>query len=348
MTSAPVTIPSGIGAISPAWLSDALGAVVTDVAAERIAEDSGFSALVYRLHLTGDDALPPTVIAKLPADSEARGAMDMLGGYRRELTFYSQVAGRGMDTPQVYLAIIDDNGVDFVLLLEDLGSWDNADHLAGLSLDRAELAIDALAGLHSWSVQPSNSTVLQLFPAMDMPIVRDLLVNVFAPGWEIYREHTTSSVPPRVASFAERFGQCAPAALTALTERAMLLHGDIRADNMFFAGDRLKVVDFQFACRGCGPADIAYLVSQGLPSDIRRGRDDVLLRSYLAALTGVDYPFDEAWRHYRMAVAYLLLMPVVSLLGWDSLPPRARSLCLTLTDRAVAAIDDIDAVEEFT
>lgn len=42
----------------------------------------------------------------------------------------------------------------------------------------------------------------------------------------------------------------------------MLLHGDIRADNMFFAGDRLKVVDFQFACVGAGASDIAYLVSQ--------------------------------------------------------------------------------------
>ncbi len=64
----------------------------------------------------------------------------------------------------------------------------------------------------------------------------------------------------------------------------MLLHGDIRADNLFFDGDRLKVVDFQFAARGAGAADIAYLVSQGLPTEVRRGHDEALVREYLERL----------------------------------------------------------------
>ena len=52
----------------------------------------------------------------------------------------------------------------------------------------------------------------------------------------------------------------------------MLLHGDIRADNMFFDGDRLKVVDFQFAARGAGAADIAYRASQGRDRGAPRSR----------------------------------------------------------------------------
>ncbi len=64
----------------------------------------------------------------------------------------------------------------------------------------------------------------------------------------------------------------------------MLLHGDIRADNLFFDGDHLKVVDFQFASRGAGAADIAYLVSQGLPTEVRRGHDEALVREYLERL----------------------------------------------------------------
>ncbi len=45
------------------------------------------------------------MIAKLPAQSEARGAMEMLGGYRREMAFYQEVAGRApMETPHVYTA----------------------------------------------------------------------------------------------------------------------------------------------------------------------------------------------------------------------------------------------------
>jgi hypothetical protein len=33
--------------------------------------------------------------------------------------------------------------------------------------------------------------------------------------------------------------------------------------------------------------------------------------------------------------------------GWDALPERSRALCLKLTGRAVATIDDIDALEVF-
>lgn len=342
-------IPAGVDDLSPQWLSAALGDVdVTTVRAEQIALDSGFSSLLYRLHLTGEH-VPPTLIAKLPAQSEARGAMDLLGGYRRELSFYRDVAGRApMDTPAVYTARIADNGVDFVLLLEDLADWDNADHLAGLSMERARMCLAQLAALHAWSC--STSVALESFPSIATPIARDLLLPAFGPGWEIYRAHTETSVPPAIARFAERFTERAVEAFAVLTERDMLVHGDIRADNLFFRGDRMKVVDFQFAARGAGAADAAYLVTQGLPVAVREGHDEALLREYLehVAAQGVnDYGFDEAWRQYRFAAVYLMVLPVITLIGWDAMPERSRRLCLTLTDRAVAAIDAIDALEVF-
>jgi hypothetical protein len=40
-------------------------------------------------------------------------------------------------------------------------------------------------------------------------------------------------------------------------------------------------------------------------------------------------------------------MPVVALLTWEVVPERSRRLCLTLTDRALAAIDEIQALEVF-
>lgn len=349
------SVPGGIDELTPHWLTDALDTTVTDVHAERIAQDSGFSSLLYRLHLTAGEDVPATMIAKLPAQSEARGAMELLGGYRRELAFYRHVAGRApMATPRVHVALMAEDSVDFVLLLEDLGDWDNADHLAGLAMDRARLCIEQLAGLHAWSCVPANRTVLEHFPSLDTPIARGLLLPAFAPGWRVYRDHCTGSVPGGVARFAESFADHAVDALPALTERDMLLHGDIRADNLFFDGDRMKVVDFQFAARGCGAADIAYLVTQGLPSQAREGRDEALVREYLDHLAGFgvtddefDYAFDEAWRHYRFAAVYLMVLPVITLNGWDALPERSRQLCLTLTDRAVAAIDEIDALEEF-
>ncbi len=67
----------------------------------------------------------------------------------------------------------------------------------------------------------------------------------------------------------------------------------------------------------------------------------------LAARGVADYGFDAAWRHYRFAVAYMVVLPVVALVGWDVLPERSRRLCMTLTDRAVATIDEIGATEMF-
>lgn len=343
-------MPSGIEGVDAAWLTEALGVEVTGVRSDRIALDTGFSSLLYRLHLTGDH-VPATVIAKLPAQSEARGAMELLGGYRRELAFYRTVAGHApIATPHVHAARIADGGADFVLILEDLSGWENTDHLAGLCLDRVRTCIAALAGLHAWSHTSADPAVLQAFPSLDTPIARDLLLPVFAPGWQIYRDHTDATVPDAVGAFAERFAERAAAALPQLTEREMLLHGDIRADNLFFSGGAMKVVDFQFAARGCGASDIAYLVTQGLPSAVREGHDEVLVREYLDHLTAAglrDYGFDDAWRHYRLAAVYLMLLPVITLNGWDGLPERSRRLCLTLTDRAVAAIDAIDALAAF-
>ena len=358
MTSTTPLIPPAVEDVSPEWLTAALretGAISADarvinVRTEQIALDTGFSSLLYRLHLTGVD-VPASVIVKLPAVSEARGAMEMLGGYLREVAFYQNIAGRApIRTPRVHAARIDPDTSNFILVLEDLHHWDNADHLAGLSLRRARRAIAELAKLHSWSSEPANHDAVAPFASLDTEVTRQVLPSVFALGWGVYTQKTTQAVPDDIAAYADRFAELAPDALCALTERSMLIHGDIRADNMFFDGDDLKIVDFQLAARATGVVDVAYLVSQGLPTNLRSGRDEALLREYLDILSRSaigDYGFAEAWRHYRFAVAYLVVLPVVILVGWDTLPQRSRDLCITLADRAVATMADIGAVEVF-
>ena len=53
------SVPGAIHQLTPGWLTDVLrtdgglnAATVTDVRVEQIAQDSGFSSLLYRLHLT--------------------------------------------------------------------------------------------------------------------------------------------------------------------------------------------------------------------------------------------------------------------------------------------------------
>lgn len=348
MTPAATDVPSGIDGVTPQWLSDVVGGRVTDVRVEQIALDSGFSSWLYRAHLTGD-AVPDSVIVKLPAQSAAGQAMGMMGGYAREVAFYRDVAGRApLETPRAYAAEMADNGADFVLVLEDMRHWENADHLAGLTLDQARCAIEQLAGLHAWSTSQTGG--LDTFPSINTPVTHDMLPAAFELGWAAYTERATAPIPPAVDRYAHRFTELAPQAIEALAERRMLLHGDIRADNLFFSGDRLKVVDFQMSAWGGGALDIGYLASQGLPTEVRAGHDEALVREYLDVLAdrGVDdYSFDEAWRHYRFAVAYFIVLPAMPLLSWDTMPERSQQLCMRLVERAAATIEEIDALEVF-
>src|ERR1700750_3310851 len=126
VTSAATDVPSGIDGVTPQWLSEAGGGRVTDLRAEQIALDTGFSSWLYRVHLAGD-SVPASVIVKLPAQSEAGQALGMMGGYAREVAFYRDVAGRApIGTPRVYVAAMAENLAEFVLVLEDMAHLNNA------------------------------------------------------------------------------------------------------------------------------------------------------------------------------------------------------------------------------
>lgn len=70
-------------------------------------------------------------------------------------------------------------------------------------------------------------------------------------------------------------------------------------------------------------------VAGGAPDTVPRGVDD-LTPEWLTA-----------------AYLMVLVLPVVTMVGWQHLPERSRSLSLEPIARAIATIDDIDALEVF-
>jgi tRNA A-37 threonylcarbamoyl transferase component Bud32 len=126
---------------------------------------------------------------------------------------------------------------------------------------------------------------------------------------------------------------------------ACLAHGDPRVDNLFFAGNDVVVVDFQFCTRASGIYDVAYLISQGLDTTVRRGRDRELVGRYVHALrsAGLVIDDDTAWDQYVRATALLLVFPLGAILGWPTLGERARDLLRTLIERWAAAVVDVEA-----
>lgn len=79
-----------------------------------------------------------------------------------------------------------------------------------------------------------------------------------------------------------------------------LVHGDIRSDNLCFAGDTVKIVDWNWACRGNGAFDLAawlpslHLEGGPLPDSILPGHAQLAARvsGYFAAVAGL--PAEQA------------------------------------------------------
>lgn len=106
----------------------------------------------YRLSLTydGPAALPPTIIAKVPAaDAASRNAARAFRTYEIEASFYSQLApGLPVSLAGCYYSAYDAEPDEYVVLLEDLAPALPGDQLAGLQPDDAAAAVRELAALH--------------------------------------------------------------------------------------------------------------------------------------------------------------------------------------------------------
>jgi hypothetical protein len=231
-----------------------------------------------------------------------------------------------------------------VLLLEDLGLLEAPDHLEGLELDRAGLVLDRLADFHAWGASPDLPLLDKaIFPAAVDQVGQ--LGGVFPLGWPIYLANRRHDHPPAVDRLVQRLPDLILDLAASLATPACLAHGDLRVDNLFFAGNDVAVVDFQFCTRASGIYDVAYLISQGLDTTVRRGHDHELVSRYVRALrsAGLSIDVDTAWDQYVRATALLLAFPLGAILGWSTLGERARDLVLTLIERWAAAAVDVEA-----
>jgi len=358
MSASSQTIPTNVDALTADWLTAALrGAGTIDsassvraVRAEQIAEGVGFFSYLYRLHLEVDGPGPSTLVAKLPTDTTYLQFAAATGAYAREVHFYAGVAHASpLMAPRAHVARQREGTTDFVLLLDDLGALDAADHLDGLTIERVERVIDTFAEFHAWAwnLRP-EATRASVFPALADPVTVGLYTMGVAPGWATYQAHGRASAPDGLEEFMADFPRYLPGLLAEVSEPPTLLNGDLRADNLFFdVNDNPVVVDFQLVMRGAGIWDVAYLVGQGMTPAERDGREKQLVQRYIDALVanGVrGYSFDEAWRQFQAAALAQITFPLTAMMSWDTLTDRARELLHALIERAFSIIEDTGAL----
>jgi aminoglycoside/choline kinase family phosphotransferase len=316
------SIPAQVAHITVAWLNDTLAAHgevgrIESFEAERLGEGVGILGELARLSVSYEPGEhgPATIIAKCQSPApENQFLAQMMGFYLREVNVYRQIADRfgdiGLRVPHAYHVDAGDDGLPFVLLLEDIAGAHCPDQIAGLTPHDARRIVDEVAKLHARFWDSPELDEMPWLPPMNNPLYKAGQGMALA----------------RFPGFAERFGDRIDAEMLADIERAChhypemldhvaaqpnrtFTHTDCRAENYLFGGpagtDTVTMVDFQLATRHFGPWDVANLLAGSMTPEVRRSCENDLVEHYhrrLGELGVAGYSLDQCWLDYRRSL----------------------------------------------
>ncbi len=322
--------------IDARWMTHALddagltgGAHVTEMVARSIGTGQVGQNVRFALSWSGGEPdgaevpamRPASVVGKFPSsDPVSLQAAAATLTYVREVGFYRDLQPElPVPTPTVHRLEEDLDANRFLLLMEDVDWAEQGDQLVGCDVDRAALALDAVADLHaatwardgelaelSWIEQPGEDSIGRLV---------GLYRSVFAGFDDRYRDRLSTDERELGRWLGERLGTISAEVLAG---PRCLVHGDYRLDNLLFAtrpGPRpITVVDWQTAQLGSGPSDAAYFVGAGLTPDDRRTNEAALVDRYHHRLVtnGVDIDREALDHRYRLGTASGYVMAVVA------------------------------------
>lgn len=309
--------PTHPSEVLPEWLnarleasSTAGGAQITSIQWQPIGTGQvGDSA---RFHLTYDrpTSAPATVAGKFPAaDPTSRGTAAAFGLYAKEVGFYRELAPQlAIRVPQVLAAEIADDGVDFILLFEDLGPARGGNQLDSCSLSDAQSAMRQAAALHapSWENQAIIGTAW-LHPREGQV---EQVKALYGPAQAIFRERYAGVLEPEYMAVCEQLNEAADHWFGRDNSPKCLLHGDFRLDNMLFdiqgGKEPIAVLDWQTVAVGNALTDIGYFMGTGIGNDLRQNHEDHLLDLYCAEMSarGVPLDRDAIWDNYVLGALH--------------------------------------------
>lgn len=310
-------IPSHPAAIQPDWLTERLRAAgvlhkgaVTAIQWEPIGTGQvGDSA---RFHLTYDrpGAGPATVAGKFPAeDQNSRGTAAAFGLYSKEVGFYREIAPHlDVRVPQALVAEIAEDGVDFVLIFEDLGPARGGNQLASCSFADAQAGLRQAAAMHgpSWN-NPALTGIDLLQPREGHA---EQVKALYGNAQAIFRERYADSLEPELMTICEQLNEAKEEWFGRESTDKAIVHGDFRLDNMLFdikaGAEPIAVLDWQTVAVGNPMMDIGYFMGTGIGDDLRRAHEGELLDLYCAEMTarGVPLSRDAIWDDYVLGALH--------------------------------------------
>ena len=304
-------------AVTPSWVMAALGQRGIDARISGLrmeAVGTGQLGETRRYHITYQGTPPPgapaTVVGKFSSlNDTARETGQSMGFYRAEVMFYRELAHRaGIRTPLVYVAEIDPQTNDFVLLFDDLAPAQQGDQMRGCTLDEARAALSEAARLHAafWNDESLLTADWCYVPTGAQGFYTTELIE---RSWDHVCRHYDGWLSPEVKMVCDRYVRHHAYWNRPRSFPKCFSHNDFRPDNMLFGkpGERVAVVDWQTSNFLGSGMDVAYFLGGAFPRETRRAHEQTLLREYHDQLLGLgvrDYAFEhlmDDYRHYSFA-----------------------------------------------
>ncbi len=303
--------PSHPDAIEAGWLTERLrtAGVIGDAAVTALAWvpiGTGQVGDSARITLTYDKpgAGPATIAGKFPAaDETSRQTAGAFGLYSKEVGFYRDVCPQlDVRAPGALVAEIADNGVDFILLFEDLGPARGGNQLASCSAADARAGVKQAAAIHapSWD----NRALLDIPWLQPNPAQTDQVKALYPNAQAIFRERYADTLEPEFMALCEELNEASEYWFGRQAPIRSIVHGDFRLDNMLFdikgGAEDIAVLDWQTIAVGNGLTDIGYFLGTGIGDPLRRAHEGELLDLYCAEMTarGVPMTRDSIWDDY--------------------------------------------------
>jgi aminoglycoside/choline kinase family phosphotransferase len=271
----------------------------------------------------------------------------MLRNYVKEVNFYRHFSDTlNIRTPRVLYADIDDSGVSFVLLMEDMAPAVQGDQLAGCTPDIARAALREMVGLHAprWN-DPKLKEYDWFYVDPETNRSSSGMLPMLWHGFlDRYADRLTEEVLKVGIALFENIDSYATDAGGPKT----IVHGDYRLDNLLLGPgpDDVAVVDWQTIAWGTAASDAAYFIGAGLLPDVRREHEDELLRTYYHDLlaAGVQgFSWEECKRDYtRGSFAGLIMAVGASMLVERT--ERGDAMFMVMAERHAQHALDLNAL----
>jgi Phosphotransferase enzyme family len=340
------SIPIEVSEITPEWLARALGAPVEGT---RILDQHSGTTGRARLGVEyGDDGdgpgRPASIFVKLaPFEERQRRFVDAVGLGVAEARFYRDLAAEvPVRIPRALHVDLDADG-RYVMVLEDLVA-SGCRFPRPADADIAEVAtqiVDELARLHAqfWE-----------HPALEAELgwVAEGLRQGFGGGGPFIRRAVDRFADEMPAAFRQ-LGELYVAETPRIAELFevgphTLAHGDPHLGNLFVDRDRPGFFDWGMVMRRAGMWDVAYVLCNGIPTEVRRAHERDWIRQYVDVLetSGIQLAEDVAWQQYRLFAVY----------AWSSATSTAgvgtrwqsEAVAQGGMATATAAIDDLNSI----